>query len=280
MTAETSARDADRAARRSDTLAWFVRGGLVSYGLLHLLVGWVAASLVLTSDSGSATGQGALAQLAGEVSGRIVLAGMAVGFVALVVWQGLAAAVGYRDRDGWSRHLMRAGAAFRAGVWGYLAFTTAELVVQGGSAGSGSPDSATSTVMGWPAGAWLVAGVGVVAIGIGVGLGIFGWRGGFLDQLDRHARSRDGRRVPIVILGRVGFLAKGVAFVVLGMLLVWAAWTHDPSRSGGLDQALHQLLGGMLGKVAIVVVAAGIGSFGLFLLARAWHLNRESLTSI
>lgn len=279
MTAETSARNTDRAARRSDTLAWFVRGGLVSYGVLHLLVGWVAASLVLTSDSGSATGRGALAQLAGGVSGRIVLAVMAVGFVALIVWQGLAAAVGYRDRDGRSRHLMRAGAACRVAVWVYLAITTAELVVEGGSAGSGSPASTTSTVMAWPAGAWLVAAVGAVAIGIGVGLGIFGWRVGFLDQLDQQARAQDGRRVPIVVLGRVGYLAKGVALVVLGILLVWAAWTHDPSRSGGLDQALRQLLGGALGKVAIVVVAVGLGAFGLFLLARARHLNRESLTS-
>ena len=279
MTAETTARDADRAARHSRSLAWAVRSGLVGYGLLHILVGLLAVRLVLTSDSGSATGRGALDQLAGDVSGRVALAVMAVGFAALVVWQLVAAAVGYRDRDGWSRHLMRLGAVCRALVWMYLAWTAAQLVVLGGSAGSGSPSSSTASVMSWPAGSWIVALVGAVVAGIGVGLGIFGWRDGFLDQLDEHARTRDGRRVPLVVLGRVGYVTKGVALVVLGVLLVWAAWTHDPQKSGGLDMALRQVVGGSLGRVAIIVVAAGLGCFGLFLVGRAWHLNRRSLTS-
>jgi hypothetical protein len=260
-------------------LAWAVRGGLVGYGVMHLLVGWVAIRLVLTSGSGTATGRGALAQLAGEASGRLTLAVMAVGFAALVAWQVVAAAVGYRDRDGWSRHLMRSGALCRAVVSGYLAVTTTQLAIGGGSAGSGSPSSTTATVMSWPQGAWVLAIVGIVVAGIGVGLGIFGWRVQFLEQLDRHARSRDDRRVPIVVLGRVGYVAKGVALVVLGIVLVWAAWTHDPQKSGGLDQALQELLGATIGKAAIIVVAIGLGCFGLFLAARAWHLNRSSLTS-
>ena len=279
MTAESRAENADRTARQSDMLAWAVRGGLVGYGVMHMLVGWVAVRLVLTSASGTATGKGALGQLAGDASGRVTLAVMAVGFAALVVWQVLAAAVGYRDRDGWSRHVMRSGALCRAVVWGYLAVTTTQLAVSGGSIRSGSPSSTTATVMSWPQGAWILMLVGVVVAGIGIGLGIFGWRVEFLEQLDQHARSRDGRRVPIVALGRVGYVTKGVALVVVGIVLVWAAWTHDPHKSGGLDQALQELLGGTIGKAAIIVVAVGLGCFGLFLMARARHLNRESLTS-
>lgn len=56
-------------------------------------------------------------------------------------------------------------------------------------------------------------------------------------------------------------------------MLVWAAWTHDPRST------LSGVLGGAVGKSAIVVVAFRLGCFGLFLAARAWHLNRESLTS-
>lgn len=279
MTAESRAENADRTARQSDMLAWAVRGGLVGYGVMHMLVGWVAVRLVLTSASGTATGKGALGQLAGDASGRVTLAVMAVGFAALVVWQVLAAAVGYRDRDGWSRHVMRSGALCRAVVWGYLAVTTTELAVSGGSIRSGSPSSTTATVMSWPQGAWILMLIGVVVAGIGIGLGIFGWRVEFLEQLDQHARSRDGRRVPIVALGRVGYVTKGLALVVVGIVLVWAAWTHDPHKSGGLDQALQELLGGTIGKAAIIVVAVGLGCFGLFLMARARHLNRESLTS-
>lgn len=279
MTAGSAASSADRAARRSPALAWAVRGGLVGYGFLHLLIGWVAVRLVVTPASGRATGRGALAQLASEPSGRVALAALALGFAALVVWQTIAAAVGYRDRDGWSRSLQRFASACRAVASAYLAVTAAEQALLGGAAGSGSPNAATASVMSWPLGAWIVALAGAVVAGIGIGLGIFGWSGGFVGQLDRRARSVEGRRVPIVVLGRIGYLTKGVALVVLGLLLGWAAWTHDPRRSGGLDEALHELLGGTLGKAAIIVVGLGVGCFGLFLVARAWHLDRESLTS-
>lgn len=133
--------------------------------------------------------------------------------------------------------------------------------------------------MSWPAGVWIVALAGAAVAGTGIGLAVFGWRAGFVTQLDRRARSAHGRRVPIVVLGCVGYVAKGVALVVLGLLLVWAARTHDPQKSGGLDEALHELLGDALGKAAIIVMAIGLGCSGLFLVARARHLNREALTS-
>jgi hypothetical protein len=277
VTAPTTAREAELSARRSATLAWAVRGGLVGYGLLHLLVAWIAVRLVLTPERGAVTGRGALAQLAGTTSGRLTLVVMAAGFAALVVWQLIAAAVGYHDRGTPGRVLERSGALCRAAVWGYLAFTTVELAVSGGS--GRSPSATTATVMSWPAGVGVVALVGFVVAGVGIGLAVFGWRVGFLGQLDERARSQDQRRKPIIVLGRIGYVTKGIALVVIGVLLVWAAWSHDPDKSGGLDRALYELVGGRLGTAAIIVVAVGLCCFGLFLVARARHLDRRSLTS-
>lgn len=273
-----SAREADRTARRSDALSWAVRAGLVGYAAVHLLVAWVALRLVWAgSGSGNATGKGALAQLAQQTGGRVVLFVMAVGFAALVVWQLVSAVVGYREQDGWRRQVLRFGALCRVVAYGYLAVVSAATALDGGSTGK-SPNKSTSGLMSLPAGQWLVALIGLVAVGVGIGFAVFGWQKRFLRQLDEQARREEGRRVPIVVLGRIGYLIKGLAFVVMGLLLVWAAWTHDPHKSGGLDEALYELLGGLAGKVAIVVIAAGLACFGLFLLARAWHLERDALT--
>lgn len=277
MDTATTSRAAERTARTSDILAWAVRCGLVGYGLLHLLVAWVALRLVLTPDGGAATGRGALAQLAGDASGRLAIAALAAGFAALVVWQLIAAAVGYHDRPEPRRVIERLGALCRAATWVYLAVMSTEVALVGGS--GRSPSTTTAEVMSWPAGTWIVALVGLVVVGVGIGQAVFGWRGGFVDQLDERARSRDRRRVPIVLLGRIGYITKGVALVVIGVLLVWAAWTHDPHKSGGLDRSLRELLGGGPGRAAVVAVAVGLGCFGLFLLARVRHLNRDSLTS-
>jgi len=277
VTAEATARQADRTARHSDTVSWLVRIGLGGYGLVHLLVAFVAIELVLGPNVGSATGKGALAQLARDTLGRVALGVLAIAFAVLVVWQLVTAIVGYRDQEGLRRHLLRVGAVCRAVAYGYFAGMTASLAAAGRSAGS-SPDSSTAKLMSLPFGPWLVALVGVVAAGVGIGLVVFGWQKRFLRQLDERARHDGGRRVPVVVLGRVGYLAKGLAFVVVGVLLGWAAWSHDPQKSGGLDQALMKLLGGSLGKAAVIVIGVGVGCFGLFMLARARHLERDALT--
>jgi hypothetical protein len=65
---------------------------------------------------------------------------------------------------------------------------------------------------------------------------------------------------------------------MIGCLLCWAAVTDSPSKTGGLD-SLVTLLGASLGGPAVILVGVGIGCFGLYLFARARHLETHSLTS-
>ncbi len=278
MAAQDTAREVNREARNSGTFEVAVRAGLLGYGLMHLVVAWVAIALVFGGHSGKATGKGALAQLAQTTLGRAVLAAMALGFAALAVWQLVAGLVGYRDREGLRRYLERFAALCRVLTYAYLALASTQLAFAGQSGHSKSPDSMTARVMSWPYGPLIVAAVGLTAAGIGIGLVVFGLRQGFVGQLDEEARTQD-RRVPIVVLGEVGYVAKGIAFVIIGSLLCWAAWTHDPNKSGGLDAALREVLGNRIGVPAVVAAGVGIGCFGLFLLARSRHLNRKTLTA-
>jgi hypothetical protein len=280
-----AAKRVERTARRSTVLDWSVRAGLVAYGALHLLLAWVAVSVVVGHGSsptgggaGSATGQGALSQLAGDSIGRVVLGAMAVVFAGLAVWQLITALVGYRDEDGLKRHLMRIGAGARVVAYGYFAFASTRLALQGSSASGQSPDSTTQKVMAAPAGTFIIVAVGVGAAAIGVGLAVFGLRKGFLEQLDSKARNAE-RRVPIVVLGQVGYVVKGLAFVLIGALLVIAAFTRNPDKVGGLDHSFYEVLGHTAGSIAVIVAGLGLGCFGLYLFARSWHLADDNLTS-
>jgi hypothetical protein len=64
--------------------------------------------------------------------------------------------------------------------------------------------------------------------------------------------------------GQIGAVAKGVAFTIIGVLVVVAAVEHQPQRAEGLDAALKTLVIQPFGPVLLVVVAAGLASFGLF----------------
>jgi len=68
----------------SASLEGFARVGLIAYGVVHLIVGWLALQIAWgTSGSNSADSSGALETLADQPFGKILLWLVAVGLVAL-----------------------------------------------------------------------------------------------------------------------------------------------------------------------------------------------------
>ena len=70
-------------------------------------------------------------------------------------------------------------------------------------------------------------------------------------------------------LGASGYLAKAVAFAIVGVLVVVAGSQANPARSGGLDTALRALAGRPYGDVLLVVVSLGLIGYACYLAAEA-----------
>ena len=88
----------------STSLEVVARAGLIAYGVVHLLIGWLAVQIAWSaSDSTSADTSGALRTPADQPFGRILLWLVAVGLVALALWQASEAIWGYRNREGAKR---------------------------------------------------------------------------------------------------------------------------------------------------------------------------------
>ena len=262
-------------ARQVDSSSWLdggVRLGLVVYGIVHLVIGFTALQLAFGDRSGQASQEGALAQLSQTPLGDGGLVVIAIGFAAMVVWQLVDAVVGHRESDGGKRVLKRIASLAKAVVYGVLAYTTARMVLDSGSGGSGT-DSMTSELMSAPAGQLLVGLIGAGIVAVGCYLAYKGWSEKFTKDLDVKAKS-SGRREPIVLLGKVGYIGKGVALAAVGGLFVVAAVQHEAKESGGLDVALLELLRQPLGTPLVVVVALALGAFGLYCFAWARHLDR------
>src|SRR3954469_17795876 len=74
-------------AGESDALEQLARVGLIALGVVHLLVAWLALQLAWGGGSGSADQSGAMGALAEQPLGKPLLWVLAVGFVALALWQ-------------------------------------------------------------------------------------------------------------------------------------------------------------------------------------------------
>ena len=95
-----SAMGSARRAGDSDALENLARVGLIAFGVVHLLVAWLALQLAWGGGSGESADQsGAMATLAESPVGKPLLWVIAIGLIALAVWQ---AAEVLRWRSGWS----------------------------------------------------------------------------------------------------------------------------------------------------------------------------------
>ncbi len=255
---------------------WFdvlVRVGLASYGIVHLLIGWLALQLAFGDSSGAPDQQGALQQIAAEPYGVVLLWVIALGLLAMAVWQAIEAFVGHRRRDNPKRTVKRVGSGGKAVIYLLLALSAAKTAT--GDTSKSSEDSTTAKLMDLPLGRFIVLAVGLVIIGVGVLLVVKGAKKKFERDLDSRATSGDSGTV-VEKLGQVGYVAKGVSLGVVGGLFVWAAATYDADKAGGLDVALRKLLDTGLGPWLLGLVAAGIVCFGAFCFAWARYADTSS----
>ena len=273
-----SAMGAARQAGESDGLEHLARVGLLAFGLVHLLVAWLALQLAWGGGGESADQSGAMRTLAESPLGTPLLWVIAVGLIALAVWQ---AAELLRWRSGWStsgkartKALRKSGNALvKAAVYIALAVLAIRFATGSGKSSSQQQQETTTGVLGWPGGQFLVGAAGLVLIGVG------GWhiRKGinkqFLKQIDTSDASPSALRL-VTRLGQVGFPGKGIALALVGGLLVYAAITFDPSKAQGLDGALHTILEAPFGQILLTLVAIGIAAFGAFCLVRARYPER------
>lgn len=266
---------AEEAGRRAHDSVWLDRAvqlGLVAYGVVHLMVGWLALQLAFGDRSESASNAGALHALVEQPLGGVLIWIIAVGMFLLVVWRLLEFALGHRDQqDTTTRWRKRLASLGKGVLYGVLGWSAVKVALGDGS--KDGTDSTTARLMDLPGGRFIVAGVGVAVIAYAGVLAWRGWSEKFTEHLDAEGQSgRDGSAY--VLFGKVGYLAKGVAISLVGGLFLYAAWTHRPRESGGLDKALETVLGYPYGPVLLVAIGVGIGCYGLFCFARARHLSR------
>jgi hypothetical protein len=261
-------------AHRSDWLDHVARAGLVAYAVVHLVIGWLAVQLAFGDREGSASTSGAIHELAEQSFGGVLVWLVAIGMYLLAAWQVVAALFGHRDRDGADRVRKRVTSAGKAVVYAVIATSALKVALGEGAGGSEkSTDTMTAKLMDLPAGQVLVGLVGAGIIAVGVGLAFKGLTDRFLRDIE--GTGQGGAVVSAYTwLARFGYTAKGAALGVVGALFGYAAITHEADKSGGLDQALTEVLEQPFGPVLLTAIGLGIACFGVFCFAWARHLDR------
>lgn len=240
---------------KEDGFAILTRVGFVARGLLYIAI----ATLVIAL--GRAEGADGALQFLGAGLGRWTLYVAAAGFAGYGLWRMADAVYGTEHPgDGRKAAFKRLGAAISGIVHLLLAWKTVELAGGAGRA-SENADGQAEMVLGLPGGALLLA-----AVGAGFAIaGVMQFRQaagcGFLDHLVPQAREN-----AVKWLGRIGYAARGIVFLVIAYFLVTAALDDSSSKAGGMEQLFESL-----SRPLSVGLAAGLFLFGLYALVEAWY---------
>ncbi|MCZ2402146.1 DUF1206 domain-containing protein [Paenarthrobacter sp. Z7-10] len=260
-----SGADAVEDLANTKTLDVLARFGFAVTGLVHILIGVIALGLVF-GRRGSADISGAFELLAGATAGPWLLWAACAGCTGLAVWQLSEATVRARHLD----HGARAAKGFSSGSlavgYGSMALTLGKFAL-GVRPDSGRYSSdVTATILRWPWGVPILVGIGLVVIGIGLYFLLKALTRKFKQELD-FQNSKRGKL--LIGLGVAGHLAKGLALILVGLLIVVASVTHQPKESTGLDGSLKALTDHPYGVYVLVAIAVGLLCYGVFAIIRA-----------
>ncbi|MFI6133679.1 DUF1206 domain-containing protein [Micromonospora sp. NPDC051141] len=248
-------------AADNPTLERLTRAGFVGYGVLHLLFAWVVVRVASGGPAADGDQSGAMQEIADEPFGLVLVVAIVVGLVAMAVWQVLEM---LRER----RPTERLASAGRAAFYLYLAFSGVKVARGKKSSSADTQQDTAEGLLASSGGRLTVLVAGLVLAGLGGWLAFVGVTGRFEKHLRVGEMAAATRRL-VRRLGTAGFVAKGLAYGIAGVLFVLAAWRYEPDRARGLDAALRTLAGEPYGTALLLVVAAGFAAYGLFAVTEA-----------
>lgn len=260
------AADAAETASNSKVFVAVARMGFAVSGLLHLLIGGIAVQLAF-GRGGQADQGGAIAQLARQPAGSYLLWIAVTACAALALWQLSEAIFGYGQLKTNAKLRKKLAATGQAVVFLVIAVAFLSFALGSGKNSGQSTSDASEQIMKAPAGPLLLIAVGVGLAITGIVFGVRGINRSFKKGLALPA-SGTARSV-VVLLGLVGYLAKGVALLLVGLLFVIATLQSRPQESTGLDGALKAVREQPFGVYLLTLIGAGLVCYGLYQIAKA-----------
>jgi uncharacterized protein DUF1206 len=237
------------------------RFGLVVRGVLYALVGVFAIAAML--------GLGESVDLQGSVT--LVLAHplkvpvgilAAAGLFGYALWGMVRALADPLERGG-SLHgiVSRVGFLWSAAAYTGLAWFALQFALLGTRGAAGLPFGLQQLVTPEMT-PWLLGLFGIVVVITGLGQFMDAWIAPFRNDFLMQTETPN-LWATWIWAGRLGLFARGIAFSLIGVLMIWGGYSGDLAWNYGLTRMFAVLLGLPAGAALLLVVSFGFVALGL-----------------
>jgi hypothetical protein len=267
-------------AKERAAASWIERCGRFGYAAkatIHIVIGILALGATLGIGTQSPNPHNALETIFFQPFGGFLLTIVTVGLFGYAVWQLVAALVdGECDGSDAKGILMRLGKGWGALAYTALALQSTDLLIGRVTDGEYTKEW-TAEVMSYSIGRGLVAMTGASI----VIFGLYQFYQAYAPKVHRDLDLRflSYRTVTLARwIGRLGFAARGVVFVLVGTFLTRAAIRYNPSDAVGLGEAFLTLKQQPFGPWLLGAVAAGFIAYGVYELFKGYYRHLDATT--
>ena len=264
---------------RDEVRSWvrpLARWGYIANGFVYVLVGILALRAAIGPREANISRRDALVALVAEPFGQVLLTLIGIGVFGYSLGHLMMATRSEEqsEREGVIQWINRGAHAASGLIHLSLAALAFQLVIssyvniQRGE--SGAPTDLTSTIMSYPFGRWLIAIAGLVLLGIAFYEFHKAYTARFRKIYDR-SQMKLAEREMVTVAGRIGYVARGIVYILIGTFVLQAAAAYDPQEVGGLGQALATLAQQSYGPWLLGLVAAGLVAFGIYGILLGWY---------
>ncbi len=245
------------------------RFGYASKGVVYLIVGLLAMPVAFGIGNTSVGTSDALQIIVTQPLGKFLLTVVAVGLASYAVWRFIQAFIDPEHQGGNAKRVVpRLGYAISGMSYASLAVTAIQIITGGGGDRSSWRQDWTARLLAQPFGQVLLAIAGALVMGVGVSFAYVAFTAKFRQRL-RLVEMSDVYVKWATGIARFGVTARGVAFGIIGLLLIQSAVQSDPDEVQGLGGALQTLAEEPFGQGLLVAIAVGFVAYAIHLLILA-----------
>lgn len=246
------------------------QAGLIAKGVVYVLIGLLAfmAAFELGGQSASdADRSGVFVQLKDLPAGTTLLALVTAGLVCYSIWRGIQAfRPTYRDREvKWSK---RARYLFSGLAYLSVALTAGRLLLYNRQDDGGGNQQLAASLLQQSYGQWLLGAAALIMAAIGVYQLYYGLSEKYRKHVQGLSLSTPASSL-LLRSGKIGYVARGVVWLVIAWLLLKAALHANAAEAGDTAQAFRFVESSTAGSLLLGALGVGLIAYGVFNFIRA-----------
>ncbi|MGF1535294.1 MAG: DUF1206 domain-containing protein [Elainellaceae cyanobacterium] len=257
---------------------YWVRLGYASKGIVYFFVGFLALRSALGNPVPIVGTEEALLVLLRQPLGTAIVTVLATGLCGYGFWRFVQAIVDpEHDRETSLKSVGQRIGYLSSGIaYVNLAYESVDFAWDREKVNTDATNEALSRILRFEFGEVLIALIAITIFAVGA-IYIYGAVSGeFISEFRSTCNLLDRTsyrwlKKAATYLAQVGYTARGVAILVIGVGFVRAALTSSVEPAGGMQEALQALLKQSYGTEGLILIALGFIAYGLYMVFNAFY---------